>query len=418
MSKYDKVDLAYDFLIQREKNNESFTINELSAATGWKKQTCGTYPSKRWHQYIQKDGKHYSIAGICYLTKDEFRMIHSQKLQYSNITIPSAKSILLHKAKEFALLAVSTYNNPYATFKTYGYIVNIIIAYTALFHAIFEKHGQNYYHTDQNGKAIKIDGEKKAWELSECSNVYWQGIESPEKYNLKFLIGLRNKIEHRSLPAVDLAVAGECQSALSNFETLLIKEFGDEQALYTNLAIAMQLTRTSEQAQNESLKQLQTKNYKVVRQYMETYRANLDDSILESQKYRLRVFLVPKLGNHAKSSDLAVEFVNVNKLDNDELQNYEHSVAFIKEQENPYKLKPTKIVKLVSEKLKFFNMSLHTQCWKYFNARPKNSNVNFKGEYACYSEGFDGYLYSKKWVDFLISELKKPDVLAAVKKHT
>jgi len=70
LSKYDKVDLAYDFLIQREKNNESFTINELSAATGWKKQTCGTYPSKRWHQYIQKDGKHYSIAGICYLTKD------------------------------------------------------------------------------------------------------------------------------------------------------------------------------------------------------------------------------------------------------------------------------------------------------------------------------------------------------------
>lgn len=62
---------------------------------------------------------------------------------------------------------------------------------------------------------------------------------------------MRNKIEHRSLPAIDLAVCGECQSALINFENILVEEFGDEHALTASLAIAMQLTRVSEQAQIE-----------------------------------------------------------------------------------------------------------------------------------------------------------------------
>ncbi|WP_347360295.1 DUF3644 domain-containing protein [Vibrio vulnificus] len=397
----------------KETEGESFTIDELAKATGWKKQTCGTYPSKRWHQYVQKDGSHYLTTGIKFLSKEEFRVVHSQKLQ--QIADQSTKGMLLHKAREFALLAVSTYNNPYTEFKTYGYIVNIVIAYTALFHAIFEKKGINYFHL-KDGKPVIIDGEEKAWELIECCNQYWKGAERPEKYNLQFLIGLRNKIEHRSLPAIDLAVAGECQAALINFENLLAEEFGDSHALCTNLAIAMQLSRISEQAQIDAMKQLQKENYQVVRHYMETYRADLEDSIVESQQYRIRAMLVPKLGNHAKSSDIAVEFINVNKLTEEELQNYEQGVAFIKGIENPYKLKPSKVMALVREEVPSFNMLLHTKCWKYFEARPRDNVPAFKGEYASFIEGFDGYLYTKQWVKFLTTELKKPEVLAKVKK--
>ncbi|WP_281213545.1 DUF3644 domain-containing protein [Shewanella insulae] len=230
------------------------------------------------------------------------------------------------------------------------------------------------------------------------------------------MIGLRNKIEHRSLPAIDLAVAGECQAALINFENLLVEEFGDTHALCTNLAIAMQLSRISEQAQIDAMKQLQKENYRVVRHYMETYRADLEDNIVESQKYRIRAMLVPKLGNHAKSSDIAVEFINVNKLTEEERQNYEQGVAFIKGIENPYKLKPSKVMTLVRDAIPFFNMSLHTKSWKYFEARPRDNSPDFKGEYASFVEGFDGYLYTKQWVKFLIAELKKTEVLEKVKK--
>lgn len=415
MSRYDKVDLAYEFLVTKEKESEAFTIEQLVNETGWKADTCRTYPSKRWHQYVEKDGDQYSSSGISFLSKDEFRAVHSQKLQQTADL--SSKGILLHKAKEFALLAVSTYNNPYTEFKTYGFIVNIVIAYTALMHAVFEKRGTNYFHLDETGKSVLIDGEEKAWELCECADNYWKGIESPEKSNIKFLIGLRNKIEHRSLPAIDLAVSGECQSALNNFETLLVEEFGDEHALTASLAIAMQLTRISEQAQIDALKQLQKENYRVVREYMETYRNDLNDDVVQSQKYRVRAFLVPKLGNHASSSDFAVEFINVNKLTEDELQNYEQGVAFIKGVENPFKLRPSKVVELVSKKVDHFNIALHTKCWKFYESRPRGIDRSFKGEFAAFVEGFEGYLYSNQWVNFLIKELNNNEKLQLAKQQ-
>lgn len=415
MNRYNKVDLAYEFLIGKERQGESFTIQELADATGWKTDTCKTYPSKRWHQYVEKEGKQYTSSGVLYLSKDEFRAVHSQKLQQINDL--SSKGALLHKAKEFALLAVSTYNNPYTEFRTYGFIINIIIAYTSLFHAIFEKQGVGYFYLDKDGNPILIDGEEKAWELSECCNEYWNGVEAAEKYNLQFLIGLRNKIEHRSLPAIDLAVAGECQAALSNFEEIIVNEFGDKHALIANLAIAMQLTRISEQSQIDALKQLQKENYRVVREYMETYKNDLNGEVVESQKYRVRAFLVPKLGNHARSSDLAIEFVNVNKLNDEELANYEQGVAFIKGIESPYKLKPSKVVSYVKDKIPNFNMALHTKCWKFYSARPKDDKKDFKGEYSAYIEGFDGYLYSQQWVTFLIKKLADNKELSKVKRQ-
>jgi hypothetical protein len=411
--RYEKVDLAYSFLLEKEKLGEAFTIEQLANSTQWKVKTCQTYPSKRWHQYVERDGNQYSSSGISFLSKEEFRVVHSQKLQLT--TDLSNKGILLHKAREFALLAVSVYNNPYTEFKTYGFIVNIIIAYTSLLHAIFEKRGSEYFYLDGDGQPIIIDGEEKAWELMECTEQYWPGIESPEKANIKFLIGLRNKIEHRSLPAIDLAVSGECQSALNNFENILVEEFGDNYALTASLAIAMQLTRISEQAQIDALKQLQKENYKVVREYMETYHNDLNDEVVQSQKYRVRAFLVPKLGNHAKSADMAVEFINFDSLSEEELRNYEQAVAFIKGVENPFRLKPSRVVELVTKKVAAFNMTQHTKCWKYYQARPRELDRNFKGDYASFMEGFDGYLYSMKWVKFLREELQDGVKLNAIK---
>ncbi|MFB2680338.1 DUF3644 domain-containing protein [Shewanella mangrovisoli] len=413
MAKYDKVDLAFKFLSDKEKSGDSFTLEELSEHTTWTIGSCRTYVSKRWHQYIENDDGHYSTSGIRYLSEEEFREVHSQKL--NNVVDMSSKGILLKKAKEFALLAVSTYNNPFTTFKSYGFIVNIIIAWTALLHAIFEKKGVEYFYKDEFGQPILKDGDKKAWELSKCCEEFWPGAASPEKTNLLFLIGLRNKIEHRSLPALDLAVIGECQACLCNFESLLVEEFGDIHALMAHLAIALQLTRTSQQSQIDALKQLQKENYRVVREFMETYKNDLSDDVLESQKYRIRAFLIPKIGNHAKTSDLAVEFINTNKLTDEELRSYEQGIAFIKGIESPYKLKPSKVVEAIKERHAFFNTSLHTKCWKFYTARPNHNDVNYKGEFAGYIEGFDGYLYSLKWIKFLISEISDQNKLAQIR---
>ncbi|WP_397609979.1 hypothetical protein [Salmonella enterica] len=44
---FNKVDLAFDFLVQKEISQESFTIQELAEATGWTIPTCKTYPTKK-----------------------------------------------------------------------------------------------------------------------------------------------------------------------------------------------------------------------------------------------------------------------------------------------------------------------------------------------------------------------------------
>jgi hypothetical protein len=36
--------------------------------------------SKRWYQYVHKDQKDFKVSGVAYLSKKEFRAIHSQKL--------------------------------------------------------------------------------------------------------------------------------------------------------------------------------------------------------------------------------------------------------------------------------------------------------------------------------------------------
>ncbi|KTC89481.1 DUF3644 domain-containing protein [Fluoribacter dumoffii] len=406
MSRYHRIDMAYAFLLEKEKTAAPFSIEELAEYVGWTSESCKTYVSKRWFQYLNKrsDNK-YDVRGISSLSQNNFRILHSQKLMEVNDV--SERSLLIKKAKEFALLGVAVYNNPFTEVKTYGFIVNIVIAFTSLFHAIFHKNSIDFYYKDEQGNYLQIDGEYKAWELSTCCDQYWERT-TPEKANLKFLIGLRNKIEHRNLPHIDLMVAGYCQAALSNFETLMVEEFGEHHALLTNLAIAMQLTRVATKQQEIALKIFQKDNYQVIKQFMETFNNDLcNDEILDSQKYRIRAFLIPKIGNHQNSSDLAIEFVNAKNLNADELANYNHAIALIKGVESPFKLRPKKVVDQVKEQIPEFNMSQHTRCWKQFKARPTKINPKFKGKYAAYIEGFDGYLYSQEWVNFLINELTK-----------
>lgn len=403
MSKYQKIDLAYNFLIEKEKEGATFKLTELSSASTWSLKTCSTNISKKLSTYFQREGEDYITNGILFLSKNDFRATLSQISTLSNNY--SRKGILLNKAKEFAVLAVSTYNNPTIKFKTYGFIVNMNIAFTSLFHAIFEKNGVDYFYKDGLGVTIFIDGEEKAWELKECTEKYWPGTTSPIKSNLHFLIGLRNKIEHRFLPVIDLMCSGECQAALTNFENIITKEFGDEHALLVNLAVSMQLSRASTEAKVEALKQFQSQNYSVVREFMSAQHHELNQETLESQEYRIKAFLIPKIGNHASTSDLSIEFVNFRKLNDEEKEQYEQGITFIKEVRTPFIHKPSDIVLKIKDTHQFFNMALHTKCWKFFEARPIEVNVDFKGPYSGFVLGFNNYLYTNDWIEYLKEQL-------------
>ena len=108
----------------------------------------------------------------------------------------------LEKARSAAISAVEVYNRPGSAFRTPHYLVLITIAWTALFHAIFYNRHQRPWHRKKAGKAfryVRVDGEFKHWELEECCNQFWGTKNPPERENIRFLIGLRNRIEHRDL---------------------------------------------------------------------------------------------------------------------------------------------------------------------------------------------------------------------------
>ena len=96
------------------------------------------------------------------------------------------------------------------------------IAWTSLFHAIFERKKIKYYHKKKNSnRYVKIDGEYKTWELADCLKVYFKENKKedlPILKNIEFFIPLRNKIEHRFMPELDPEIFGECQALLHNFE--------------------------------------------------------------------------------------------------------------------------------------------------------------------------------------------------------
>lgn len=327
---------------------------------------------------------------------------------------------LVLKSREAALFAVSIYNNPQTVFKTYAYIVNMCIAWTALFHAMFEKRNIKYFYK-KNTKRIeyeKIDGEYKAWELATCCKEYYKDIMTPARANLETLIKLRNKIEHRFLPELDSHVFGECQSCLFNYEKILISEFGNEHAINSSLAFGLQFSEVYEEQQIKSMKSMKMKELENIRHYMDEYRKTYTDDILESMEYSFRVFLIPQIGNNINSSDRSIEFIKRSDLSSEDYEKIKNDITLIKNKNisvsNYNKLKAGEVVNSIKRGLDIdFSIYRHTLCWKHYKVRPPKGDRNPEitdNRYCVYDNAHKDYLYTKAWVEKLREDLSKEEI--------
>jgi len=333
--------------------------------------------------------------------------------------LPLEVKNLLAKARESALLAVETYNRPTANFRSGAYVVLMCIAWTSLFHAIFRRRKVSpYYRKPGSRRFQKIDGDNRAWELSQCLKEYYREENPSSKKNVEFFIGLRNKIEHRSFPQLDSEIFGECQALLMNFEELLCSEFGDRFALKTGLVFALQFSRSLTAAQTTSMTGSPTRQMQKVKQYVDAFRSSLSQEVQSDLKYSFKVFLVPKIGNHASSATHAIEFVKYDPSKPEEMKRYEHLVALIKPKEvsvsNLNLLRPGEVVQQVAQKLgKKFNHHLHRQCYLKFNARPSGnapSPGSLDTRYCRYDALHKDYGYETAWVDFLVTKLSEQTI--------
>lgn len=326
-----------------------------------------------------------------------------------------AKNIL-DASIDSTLLAVEIYNKPRAPFRVQNYVSLMVMSWTRLFHSYFHTTiGDKYYYKDKGNKRkyMKIKGEKKAWELTECIKQYKKHgnkLDIAVEKNLEFFIGLRNKIEHRYIDKneIDTIIFGECQALLYNYENLLIELFGDEYAINESLAYSLQFSSMRNEHQVVANKKVLSEEMKDITGYIDKYRSSLSNDIYDEQSFSIKLIQVPKIANSNKY-DLAVEFV---KWDEDNIEEYNQLTAIVKDKvvkkevRNVGKLKPKDIVDKLKE-AGFSEMSYHINtCLCYIfsikpskeeNKDPYDTNTN----YCHYDEAHEDYVYKEEWVQFI-----------------
>jgi Protein of unknown function (DUF3644) len=255
-------------------------------------------------------------------------------------------SVHLEKARDSAFLAVETYNRPKASFRSGGYIVMMCIAWTALFHAIFFRRGKMpFYRKKSNRRHFDLlDGDKKAWELSHCLAEFWGADNPPVRLNLQFFVKLRNKIEHRSMPGLDIDIFGECQALLFNFEDLLVAEFGNEYALNESLSFALQFSCHRNENQQSAIRKLHKGIAKDIISYINAFRTSLSIEQLQDMQFSYKVFLFPKPANHERAADLAVEFIKYDANNPEETDRINRALVLIKPSTTTTTLAPGKLI--------------------------------------------------------------------------
>ena len=231
------------------------------------------------------------------------------------------------KAKDSALLAVEVYNKPAVKFKSEGYIALMVMACTALLHAVFLRKGKSPYYKAAKGRYLKVDGDFKHWELAECAKQFWgNDTENAVRKNLEFFIRLRKKIEHRHVPQLDGAIFGECQALLLNFDALLAQHFGAKHQLRESLSFSLQLFPSG-----ESFAQAVKANKTLadLKKFIEDYRATLSADVLSSGQYALKAFLI-QVANHPSGETLPIQFVQFDKLTDEQKAEFEKFAVMVK----------------------------------------------------------------------------------------
>lgn len=342
---------------------------------------------------------------------------------------------ILQSSLDAALLAVEVYNKPRTTFRFQAYITLMIMAWTRLFHAYFNNTiGDKYYFKDKvkPKRYAIIDGEKKAWELTECIKQY-KKLSEPIKKNLEFFIKIRNKIEHRHIDPkeVDVSIFGECQSMLFNYENTLIQLFGSTYSINESLVYSLQFSQLRTTGQQKSGKSVLSKDTSEILSYEQKFKANLGNEVYASQEFSIKLLQIPipKVSNNNRDTP-AMEFVKWDPLsDADKKDAYEKITTIIKDKNiiteaaNVKRLKPGKVVTKVNElqPAKKINLSTNAALWIIFSIRPENNAEDpfeTNAEFCIYDETHTDYVYESVWIDFIVHLLQSQQLtIEQIKLH-
>jgi hypothetical protein len=334
----------------------------------------------------------------------------------------------LQAAQAEALTAVEIYNSPTSLRPLEGFLVHMHVAWLYLLHAGFEKSRIPYHYKDsRSGRYVRVDGERKTWELQKCIEQRWPSPNSPVRRNLELTVQLRNRIEHRFERGLMVAASGFAQALIMNFEAEIATNFGSAYSIADRVHIPVSLSTFSREGA-AAMASAQVLLPKRLRDFFIRYRAGLDDEVRNDQAFELRIEIVQKRSPKTEA-DLAVSFVREDELAGEELAAYRalERVGRVilrdknRDVANLGWMKPAGASAAIQAGLgmRFGPFAEFPRAWKHFKVRP-GSEVTGKRraetdpEFCRYDEAHDDYLYSQKYVQFIVAELADPDTFRSV----
>ncbi|MFA4815202.1 MAG: DUF3644 domain-containing protein [Candidatus Gracilibacteria bacterium] len=316
-----------------------------------------------------------------------------------NRKIFSERIELILKSKEAALSAVQIYNNPLTSFKSESFIVLFVIAWTYLLHAYYrdKKIDYKYYIIPNKRKKYKrnSDGTIKYWELMECITVDECPLDKHTINNLKFLIGLRNQIEHKKAVGLDSYLSGRYQACALNYNYYLKKLHGERYALDNYLALSIQFAEL-DYDQAQIIKDKESLIPKSTQTYIANFDNELTDPEIKNDRFSYRLLFVKVNAKRKGQADRVIEFLDPKSPQAKKIS----KEYWVKEDREKPKFLPTEVINNVrGAGFKDFGMHQHTQFWKKHDGKNKNKEYGAQVSKQWY--------WYQNWIDFVISELKK-----------
>lgn len=231
-----------------------------------------------------------------------------------NRRMGSIKRELLQKAKEAALCAIKVFNDPLIHFKSESFTVLMTIAWTYLFHAYYRSKRIDYRYFRMVKKRRRYDrtkhGARKHWELERCLNDDACPLDETTQTNLRFLIGLRNEIEHQMALDVDHYLSGRYQACAFNFNHYLKSLFGRNEGLDEHLTYSLQFAQLDiEQFPKKKLDEKLPSN---LRAYIGAFDGELTHEQYNDSRFSYRLLFKKKLVNRPGQADKVIEFIDPN----------------------------------------------------------------------------------------------------------
>ncbi|WP_024577063.1 MULTISPECIES: DUF3644 domain-containing protein [unclassified Afipia] len=305
----------------------------------------------------------------------------------------------LIRSREAMILAVHVFNSPSCQFKTEIFAVLVNIAWTYLLHEFYIRKGVKI--VASNGYSLLLGSM-----LGRADCPLSQGI----KNNLKAMKRIRDEVEHLLLGRTDLRWSTLFQACCLNYETTIVKLFGEKLSLQRELSFALQFAKLDIDQINSF------QNYEIPEKISAldaNLKQGLSDKELSDLEYQFQVFYSL---NSASKSAAGINFI---KPGTDQAKDVNNVLEKYKLADDQYPYKPSTIAKLVAKKAnKKFLLSHHTQAWRLYKVRPPKGAAqpeNTNKKYCVYHSAHRDYTYSEGWVDFLSEQIATDDGFNKIK---